>query len=363
MNLKTLRTIKAIVCNKNRSTLPILDYIHLESDFFYLSDLKITVMARHYFPIPVYPILIDYDIFLQRMSTIKAPFSISSDDKGKAYFKMPDNRASSVPCQNGTDSFIKTLPADGKETPLFNLTGGEIKLLNIALQFTSDDELRPVMNTICMSQDYIVASDAHKLYFRKIHRNKGEKDVMIDKRVAKLMLISGDDFDIKQLSGSFMCASSPDMTIWYWTNQGNNLYNNGAYPNWRSVVPKIDKEKPLNNVTLPVNEMLDAIQAIEFSVNPASRMVRFELKGDHLMLYGHNFDDDIQSSEKINILNPDKAIIEFGFKLDFLRQIFKVFKNEGRYQVSMQFSENNRCFVFADYILLMPMMIHESNNY
>ncbi len=369
MNLKTLRAIKSII-GPNRSKLPVLNCIHLESEYLYLSDLSITVKVRHYFPVINGPILVDTEMFLKRMSSIKAPFTISNTtelaessvnsrssipyprfSENVVCFQCPDYQNSFIQGQNPIDSFVSHLPKEPEEK-VFSLTGGEIKIMNIARQFKADDELRPVMSTVCLSQEFIVASDAHKLYFRKIHRNKGEKDIMIDARVIRLMMLSGDDFDITIQNNKFYKAESPDMTIVWRKTDGN-------FPNWRSVIPK----ESLFNVTVPVKEMLEAIRSLEFAINPYAKQIRFELKDDYLVMIANNIDEGIRSTEKLNIVNTGKASISFGFKADFLKQIFKVFADEGRYQVSMKFSENNRCFIFADYVLLMPMMIHESDNF
>jgi len=354
MNLKTLKAIKAIF-GSNESKLPVLNYFYVDPQYLYFTHLGLSIRVKHYFPFkegsPA--IVVDAINFIARTATIKAPYHISSDHLQRITFTNAESESKMkgfVPEEYPLDFVGK----DYKE--LFAISGSEIRLMNIARGFTADDALRPVMEAVCISKDYIVSSDAHKLYYRKITK-KADIDVLIDPRVLRLMMLAcGASFVISCDKSSFR-AESDDMTI-YWRSQqsiSNNLIDSGGYPNWKSVIPKTEKQ-----VVIPITELMNGIKSISFAINSNTGQLVCDIKGDILIIEGKDLDNETSASEKISIVNMNNAQIRFGLKAKFLNEILKMFKDEGRPQITMAFNDETNAFVFGDTMLLMPVMLHES---
>ncbi len=352
MNIKKLKSIKSI-CGSNKMGLPILDCFLVDPQYLYFSRLQFSIRVKHYFPFkegsPA--IVVNANNFIARVSTIKAPYHINSDDANNVTFTNADTVTK---MKGETPSEFPNREPSLDYKSLFTLAWNEICLMNIAKGFTADDELRPVMNAVCVSQDHIVASDAHKLYYRKIYK-KSELDILIDKKVVSLMMLSnGSNFEISCYRDNFK-AESDDMAIYWKSAQSvsNNLIDSGHYPNWKSVIPKTDKQ-----VTIPVNEFINAIKSLSFAT-PSSGLLRHEIKGNYLQVFASDMDFEIEASEKINILNPNNIEITYGVKKEFLKEILDIFRNEGRPQITMAFTDSTHAFIFAEMALLMPMMIND----
>lgn len=351
MNIKTLKSIKSVF-GRNRKGLPILDCFLIDSQYLYFSRLNLMVKVKHFFPFkegsPA--IVVNANNFIARVATIKAPYHINSDITNRITFTNADT-VTLMRGDNPSDFPTREISYDYKE--LFILEWNEIQLMNIAKSFTADDDLRPIMEAVCISQDHIVASDAHKLYYRKIYK-KSELDLLIDQKAVSLMMLSnGSNFKVSCYRDNFR-AESEDMSIYWKSAQSvsNNLIDSGNYPQWRNVIPKTDKQ-----VTIPVNEFIEAINSTAFATS-ISGLLRIEIKNASLTIIASNLDFDISASEKINILNPNNVEIIYGVKRQFLKEILQLFKDEGRPQITMAFTDNTHAFIFADMVLLMPMMIN-----
>jgi hypothetical protein len=359
MKIKTLKSIVKAIKEGRSNVLPMLDCFYIDKEFLYFSNLEIFIRLRHHFPVTPdsQPLVVRADHFIQRIDHIRAPYFINCDTDGEITFEMPESESTmkSEPAEDYPLHHI--LPDKSAEAeppkPLFDLSAYEVQLMDIATAFVADDELRPVMSTICISKDFIVASDAHKLYFRKITELYTE-DVMFDKKVIKLMMLfPGYTYKISQ-SKKNCCAESKDVTIWWRLIKDGGMYPNTSYPNWRKVIPE-----STHSVKIPVKETIEALNAVSFALNQSSHCVRCKITGNKIRLSGKDLDFGISSSESVNIINPMGNDIEFGIKFEFFKLILKCLMDEGYPQVTMGYVDATSAFVFADQFLCMPMMLTE----
>lgn len=358
MKIKTLKSIVKVIKEGRSNVLPVLDCFYIDKEFLYFSNLEIFIRVRHHFPITPdsQPLVVRADHFIQRIEHIRAPYFINCD-AGEITFEMPESE-STMKSDSSIDyplNFILTDKNSKEEDskPLFNLSAYEVQLMDIATAFVADDELRPVMSTICISKDFIVASDAHKLYFRKIAELYTE-DVMFEKKVIKLMMLfPGYTYKISQSKKNY-CAESKDVTIWWRSIKEGGMYPNTSYPDWRKVIPI-----STNSIKIPVKETIEALNAVSFALNPSSHLVRCKITGNKFRLSGKDPDFGISSSESVNIINPMGNELEFGIKLEFFKLILKCLLDEGYPQVTMGYIDATHAFVFADQFLCMPMMIQD----
>ena len=349
MKIKTLKQVKKIICPKEQ-TLPILDCFYITKDYIYLSNLEIYIRVRHHFPIAEGPAMaINARFFLQRLEHMKAPYTISYDDLLKKVTFQHGQQKTIINTQDAIDFPLKyieeILTEENKPVEYCTISAREVNLMNIAAGYTADDELRPVMQAVCLSKDYIVSSDAHELYYHKIPELYKE-DILFSTKVIKLMMLfPGLSYKISKFQSN-LCAESEDVTIWW----RSDIIN---YPNWKSVVQPRE-----HGVIIPVKETIVALDSIAFAINKAAHSVKFTIKGDSMVMEGSDLDFDISASESVPIINTDNNEIEFGFKFEFLKDILKTLSGEGYSQVKMAFEDNTKSFVFEDQLLLMPMMIN-----
>jgi hypothetical protein len=348
MKAKTLKSIRTIL--HANSPLPILDCFYIDREFLYFSNLEIFIRVRHKFPIKEgsKPIVVRADHFIRRLEHIRAPFSINADELHRITIDMPESETM-MPGNDGDFPFdIIAAPDPLKsETSEFmcHLSAYEIGIMNIARGFIADDELRPIMAAVCLSKDYIVASDAHMLYYKQI-RQLYDGDIMFDRRVIKLMMLfPGLTYSITRFKRN-LCAESKDVSIWWREIDGH-------YPTWKVVV--VDRP---HKVIIPVKEVIAALDAISFAANEASHQVRCYIKEDKLRFLCKDIDFSISAFENVTIINTEGNEIEFGMKLEFLRKELKILLDEGYYQVEMKFEDTTKSFTFADQLLIMPMMIN-----
>lgn len=360
MKIKTLKSIRTLLkSSAKRSCLPILDYFFIDQEYLYFTNLEIQVKVKHLFPVDKdsQRIVVNSGHFLQRMENIKAPYFLNCNEARRITFTQPES-VSTMKSEEAND-FPERI--DNKDPQfIFNLTSREIGFMDIASQFTADDELRPVMQAVCVGAHFVVASDAHMLYYRKIELNDNI-EVLFDKKVIKLMMLfPGMSFKISK-TGKYLCAEGEEITIWWRSDVNNHITldidstaKKTGYPNWRSVIPTVE-----HTAIIPLKEIIAALDAIKFAVNGATGQVRLNLKGNKLEIKAKDMDFDLSASEVVNVVNKDNNDIEFGMKMAFLRRVLKCLQDEGYAQVEMGYIDPTRAFVFGNQLLLMPMMINE----
>jgi DNA polymerase III sliding clamp (beta) subunit (PCNA family) len=356
MKIKTLKSIKAVL-RESGKTLPILSYFNIEKDYLYYTNLHIYIKVKHSFPIAPEskPIVIRADHFLQTMDKIKAPFFIEGNDSQKITIIQKDSDIS-VTGEHSAD--FPQVPKEEDVQNLFTISPYEISILDIASQFIADDHLRPTMECVYLDEYFVVASDAHVLYYKKINKI-GDVPVLFERDVIKLMMLfPALSFNIRKVKG-YLCAENEAITIWWRSDMnmhiGLNMENiKPGYPNWRSALPTVE-----HTVIIPVKETISALDTIKFSVNQASGQVRCRVSKDTMTIRARDLDFGMSASEKVNIINSEGNEIEFGMKTTFLRKILKSLQDEGYYQVEMGYISENRAFLFANQILCMPMMLND----
>lgn len=359
MNIKTLKKIHAVIADR-KPVLDILQYFLIDSEYIQFTSLDLYIRAKHFFPVKAgsIPMLIKASYFLQRMKTIRSPFSITCNDMQQIRFEQPDSVTS---LQSNDARDYPAWPVSDGAKELFSLTAYDISIMNVASRFVADDELRPIMQLVNISQHFVVASDAHKLYFRKI-KKKSDLDVLFSRKLIKLMMLfTGETFRISQ-NNRYMFAESDNVSI-SWHNSENSHVMKGifdemvpqsSYPAWRKVLPTTAAK-----VIIPVNETISILKSLFFASNAATRQAKCVIKSSKLHIYVKDDENEIKADDSVPILNPDNSEITFGMKIDFLLDILKVFSDEGYYQISLAYTDETHAFVFGDMLLCMPMMLNE----
>jgi len=227
---------------------------------------------------------------------------------------------------------------------------------------TADDELRPVMNGICieMSPDDItfVASDAHKLvrYKRNDGKADGNSSFILPKKPASLLknILPKQDKPVRiefdKKNASFKLT---DYTLICRLVEGN-------YPSYNSVIPT---DNP-NKLHIDRIELLNSLKRVSVYSNQASNLIRLQLKGNQLTVSAQDLDFSISAYERLNC-QYEGDDMEIGFKSTFLIEILA---NLSSSEVILEMSDPTRAGLILPassenkheevLMLLMPMMIN-----
>ena len=228
---------------------------------------------------------------------------------------------------------------------------------------TADDELRPVMNGIYFdihTDDLtFVASDGHKLVrLRNLSVKSPERaSFILPKKPANLLkgLLSKE--------GEMVSIKFDD----------NNAYINcanfemvcrlieGRYPNYNSVIPQ---ENPFK-VTIDRISFLNALKRVSVFSNPASSLVKLQLKENEMLVSAQDIDFSTSAEEKI-VCSFDGTELSIGFKATYLIEILSNINSE---EVILELADPSRAGLIVPseneenedlLMLLMPMMLNLS---
>ncbi|WP_455628081.1 DNA polymerase III subunit beta [Parabacteroides chinchillae] len=227
---------------------------------------------------------------------------------------------------------------------------------------TADDELRPVMNGVYFDIHIdgltFVASDGHKLVrLRNLSVKSPERaSFILPKKPANLLK-------------GLLSKETEAVTIKF---DDNNAYVNcsnfemvcrlieGRYPNYNSVIPQ---ENPFK-VTIDRVSFLNALKRVSVFSNPASSLVKLQLKGGEMIVSAQDIDFSTSAEEKI-ACQFDGTDLNIGFKATYLIEILS---NINSAEVILELADPSRAGLIVPseneededlLMLLMPMMLND----
>ena len=363
--LSLLATTGKVISNKN--TLPILDYflMELKGDELRVttSDLETTLVGS---------IRVDG---VESEGTIAAPAKLMLDSL-KEFAEMPltievndQNWEIRLSWKSGSLSIpgasavsypaIPALSADCKELTLDVdvLVNG----INKTIFATADDELRPVMNGVYInlapSMLTFVGTDAHKLVKYEVETaNEVASSFILPKKPANLLksvLLKEEDaikvsFDSKNAMFQLKNHTLVCRLI------------EGRYPNYNSVIPQ---ENPFK-VTIDRISFLNALKRVSVFSNPASSLVKLQLKENEMLVSAQDIDFSTSAEEKI-VCSFDGTELSIGFKATYLIEILSNINSE---EVILELADPSRAGLIVPseneenedlLMLLMPMMLND----
>lgn len=272
--------------------------------------------------------------------------------------------------QNGKYNFIgqkgDTYPQQKplKETAMSLSLEAQLLLNGINRSFfaTGDDELRPVMNGIYfdIQPDSLtfVASDGHKLVrLRNLSVQSLERaSFILPKKPASLLktVLSKETVEVKitfdENSAHFQCTNF-EMVC---------RLVEGRYPNYNNVIPK---ENPFR-VTIDRVSFLTALKRVSVFSNPASSLVKLQLKEDLMIVSAQDIDFSTSAEEKI-VCQYTNNELSIGFKATYLIEILL---NINAAEVVLELADPSRAGLIVPFeneanedllMLQMPMMLND----
>ena len=362
--LSRLQSISKVIASKN--SLPILD-----SFLFNLEGNKLTITASD----AETRLVTSVDVMNAQGSGLFAVSAKILLDPLKELPEQPltfdindDNLEIFIHFQNGKYNFIgqkgDTYPQQKPLNENAIMMDAQMLLNGISrsLFATADDELRPVMNGIYFdihTDDLtFVASDGHKLVrLRNLSVKSPERaSFILPKKPANLLkgLLSKE--------GEMVSIKFDD----------NNAYINcanfemvcrlieGRYPNYNSVIPQ---ENPFK-VTIDRISFLNALKRVSVFSNPASSLVKLQLKENEMLVSAQDIDFSTSAEEKI-VCSFDGTELSIGFKATYLIEILSNINSE---EVILELADPSRAGLIVPseneenedlLMLLMPMMLND----
>ena len=282
----------------------------------------------------------------------------------------PDNYEITVQYQNGKYSLMGQNADEFPQSATLGDNAVRVEMeaevllggINRSVFATADDELRPVMNGIYFditTEDItMVASDGHKLVrLRNLSVKSPERaSFILPKKPANLLkgLLSKE--------GEMVSIKFDD----------NNAYINcvnfemvcrlieGRYPNYNSVIPQ---ENPFK-VTIDRISFLNALKRVSVFSNPASSLVKLQLKENEMLVSAQDIDFSTSAEEKI-VCSFDGTELSIGFKATYLIEILSNINSE---EVILELADPSRAGLIVPseneenedlLMLLMPMMLND----
>lgn len=364
--LSRLQSISKVIASKN--SLPILD-----SFLFDLDGNKLTITASD----AETRLVTSVEVMNSKGAGL---FAISAKillDPLKELPEQPltfdindDNLEIFIHFQNGKYNFIgqkgDTYPQQKplNENAIGIIVESQMLLNGISrsLFATADDELRPVMNGVYFdihTDDLtFVASDGHKLVrLRNLSVKSPERaSFILPKKPANLLK-------------SVLAKGSEMVSIKF---DDNNAYVNctnfemvcrlieGRYPNYNSVIPQ---ENPFK-VTIDRVSFLNALKRVSVFSNPASSLVKLQLKESEMVVSAQDIDFSTSAEEKI-VCQFDGNDLSIGFKATYLIEILSNINSE---EVILELADPSRAGLIVpaeneenedQLMLLMPMMLND----
>ena len=227
---------------------------------------------------------------------------------------------------------------------------------------TADDELRPVMNGVYFdihTDDLtFVASDGHKLVrLRNLSVKSPERaSFILPKKPANLLKnLLGKETEMVNIkfddNNAYVSCVNFEMVC---------RLIEGRYPNYNSVIPQDNPFK----VTIDRVSFLNALKRVSVFSNPASSLVKLQLKESEMVVSAQDIDFSTSAEEKI-VCQFDGTELNIGFKATYLIEILSNINSE---EVILELADPSRAGLIVpaeneenedQLMLLMPMMLND----
>lgn len=227
---------------------------------------------------------------------------------------------------------------------------------------TADDELRPVMNGVYFdihTDDLtFVASDGHKLVrLRNLSVKSPERaSFILPKKPANLLKnLLGKETELVNIkfddNNAYVNCSNFEMVC---------RLIEGRYPNYNSVIPQDNPYK----VTIDRVSFVNALKRVSVFSNPASSLVKLQLKESEMIVSAQDIDFSTSAEEKI-VCQFDGTELNIGFKATYLIEILNNINSE---EVILELADPSRAGLIVpaeneenedQLMLLMPMMLND----
>lgn len=224
-----------------------------------------------------------------------------------------------------------------------------------ALIFVSNDDLRPSMTGVCLTdwkgELFVVATDAHRLYFSPIMKTpaalKGIVSIIPKKGIRTfLQTFAKGNVEIS-INGVYIQFKQENKCL-------ISRLIDARYPEWPNVLPDNELEFSMQRKNL-----LSFLRMAEPFVHGSTKRITLVVNNKGITVSGGDVDWDNEFNYKMPIYNCNKEFPPFRFavNLKFLMEIASVSKDE-----YCKFSHSGlptKAMIIDDKCLLMPLMTND----
>ena len=331
------------------------------------------------------------DAFCVNVDSFREAFASLPAIPATCYLKL-DEQGGSLRVVHNKGEF--TMPVERgfeyPETPMTIEKGGEQKegispvakfsietnrLLPIILAArvcSASDELRPVMNTVCVDvfHDHciIVASDGHSLYKRVVDTGMGwlkYGEFAVDGS-AKLLIPTQAMSPLQKalLGADTITVTADTQRITIESGDGTvrltTVAIDGRYPNYESVIPKNNE----HSVVVDRQELAATLRRISIFSEESSNMAIIERQDDHMLLSASDVTFGRDASEQVAVINettlPDG--MKIGFKISTMQKLMNCVTSDN---VTLEIGDPSRAMLLKEdgqlsslTLLIMPMLVN-----
>ena len=161
----------------------------------------------------------------------------------------------------------------------------DIKNLKIAARFTGDDDMRPPMMGVCITDKIISATDAHWLFKQDTASELPEgTEIIIPKRVIEL-LNEGSSYSL-----SMWKTEETDVRVYYTLTDGDEIISfrpiEGKFPNVEAAIPT---ENPLT-LAVDTKTFRDALESALPSANHSTKQIVLIIRENWMKINAEDID-------------------------------------------------------------------------
>lgn len=246
-----------------------------------------------------------------------------------------------------------------------------IPVMRRAKTCTADDELRPVMNSVCLDcfidSIVVVASDGHKFYkhvletpgyLQKIGFPVDQSTrLLVPKQTMPCLNAAFDKSE--QLT---VCADTQRIQF---SIDGVTLTTRcieGKYPNYESVIPKDNPYK----VQMSRESLKMALRRVQLSASTSSNMATMACDGTAFIISAEDYDFSREGSERVPVQQTDAflpADFKIGIKISTTLELLDLLDEDN---IVFYFSDPSRAILLKNEspalqgktLLQMPMLVN-----
>ena len=352
-NTSELTTLlKATKCLKYSNSLPIIDTFHLSVSNGWatvtICDLE-TFVTKRFEATGEINTCLPREIVLKHLSASK---SLTTTIELLSNVRAVVNGLT-MPCYD-VEEYPNT-PTYNTEAKGLMFSGALMLEIKAALPYLSNDDLRPVMSGVYVSNEKgfhdVVATNSHVLSRSRLGECSADE--------AKYEMLFNPRNVVKIVDGLKMIKD--DVSVLKHENHIVFTYYglvivqrdiDGKYPNYEAVIPT---ENPVQ-VTFNCNELVNAINTVKVASSRSTNQVTFEFSETGCVVSAEDVDNSMYMEQRVDYRNiqEDFAI---GFNANFL---LEALKNCLTHDVTFEMSAHNRAMVMNSghrTLLTMPVIL------
>ena len=220
----------------------------------------------------------------------------------------------------------------------------DVQRVKKSINYAADDDSRPVVNTVCVTDKYIVATDAHILSFHE-RQKKDNLQFLINKKIIEVL--DDDSYKVWQ-DDSMVCMKANAYEYWYKKEESK-------YPSWEAVIPS----EFFSFCKVDAGDMKNTLDEAEPAVNQGTWRILMQNAVDKNILHIQGNDMDFGIGYKCNLVaeNSGNSLL-IGANLKLLQKIIRTEKYE---KLNFKFVDASHAMVINNEILLMSIMIDQND--